>query len=564
MKFRSLAAAFAALASLAAAQGSVCGTPFTTLASGGNGQSGVMFDIENISANPITICGMDVNLDMSAVPQAIGVWTVTAGTSHVPVATTAASWTQQAFGSTLSLGTNTTGVNNPFTPIPSALSIVIAPGQKLGFAVGCTTNTFINYTSGTNLATSVNQPQSNDGVLRWWAGYGKSNVAGVGPFGTNFGSLTTGGRLANVRVGYFGGVTTPNWELNDAASSMDLDGVATQFASAIAPSVRNQCVNNTTNVNLASTNVGLGYEVVYGLAPLVAAGAGAIASTGGQLLNVDLTDPTVTFLHGLSLAVPFANQSIPFAAPIPLGVSAQMANIDPANPDLIALSAAVRFQSNPTSSTITYGPSGLSDDGFYNLTAGALPTSPTCLTAIPAFSFYGTTFTEYSVAMNGRIMIGATTFAGDFSATVAEGLSQTPFAGCWTDMNPLAGGATASVAVDWTSGTNLNVAYNNIVYFGTTSPQFSYSINLDSATGAIWISGINNLPAGTASMFLGMTRGNTGATDPGATAFAVGNGSAANANDMLYAFGTNGSLAPGVASIVFTPNMGGGYDWVGF
>ncbi len=569
MRFRQISAAFAAVASLAAAQGSSCGTPFTTWnITASNGQNGVMFDVENISINPVTICGMDINLDSSAIPLTIGVWTVTAGTSHVPVASNAAAWTQQALGPTTSLGINTTGIGNTFTPIPGALSITITPGQKLGIAVGCSQSTFINYQSG-SAAQGVGTAISNDGVLNWYAGYGKAYLAGIGPFGNSFGSAA-GGRLASVRLGYTQGTGSIYWELNSAASSMDIDGVATQFASAVSPSVRNQCASITSYLNVASTNAGSPFEIIFGTAPLVRGSFGALATPGGQYVNVDLADPNIGFVLGLTFSVPFASATVPFASPTPMNISTQLVNIDPTHVDGLALSAACRLAITGQSTLVTLAGSQLSDDGFYTL--GSPPTTPTCVASVQPFSFYGISHSQFSVAMNGRLCIGPTSFAGEYLPSVTSAMTQTPFAGFWADLHPGIAATLplpASIVIDWTTGTNLHVAYNNIVLFGTAAPQFSFSIDLDSSNGAITLSGVNQIPnpgtgGGGGSMFLGMSRAGTGATDPGATAFTIGSGSAPNPNAMLYAFGQPGTLAPGVTSIVFTPNLGAGYNWAAF
>ncbi len=573
MKFRSLAAAFAAVASLAAAQGSACGTPFTTWnITAQNGQNGVMFDVENISCNTVTICGMDINLDSSAAQQTIGVWTVTAGTSHVPVASTAAAWTQQALGPTTSLGINTTGIGNTFTPIPSALSITIASGQRLGFAVACSTGTLVNYQTGTAATQSVGMPMSNDGTLKWYAGFGKAYLAGVGPFGGSFGTATTGGRLASVRLGYTSGPPSfaPSWELNSAASSLDINGVSTQLACGLNAAVSNQCVGVSSNVALNSTNVGFPFDVVYGSLPLAPGGsAGSFATANGQLVNVDVTDPNLGFLLGLAFTSPFANAVIPFSSPVPLAISSQLLNIDVSNPDGFALSAAARFQVNPIATSLTLGQSALADDGFVSLPSGLAPTFPACLGTGPVMPFYGTNYTQTFVASNGRVLFGASANAGDFSPTATEPVTQSPSMGFWVDLEPnLSVGC--SLVVDWSTSV-VTVAYNNMRYWGNAALFLNGSMSLDTATGVITLSGMNTFPvfpvtAGSDNnMFLGISRGGGLATNPGPTAFAAaGSGSAALATDMLYVFGQAGTLAPGVASIAFTPNMGGGYDWAGF
>jgi len=565
MKFRNVLSAAALVAAAIHAQSS-CGTPFTTWnMTASNGQAGVMFDLENMSTSPINICGLEMNMDSSTVPMTLEVWTVTAGTSHVAVATTASAWTRQvqAVGVT-SLGINTTGIGNTFTPVPGLPPITINPGQRLGFACAMANGTSQNYQTGAT-GQGVGTSISNDGTVKFYVGYGKSYTAGVGPFGTNFGT-TTAGRIASVKVGWVpaGPPPPPKWELNSPASNLDIDGVSTTAPLGLAAAVRTQCVGNQSNLNLASTNVGLPYEIAYGLAAPVAGGAGALATASGQLLNVDLADPTASFLFGLSFAVPFTNGAIPFTAPAPFGLSVQMANIDPSNPDGVALSSAVRFQANATASSATFGQTQLTDDGAILITSGAATTSPACLTPISTLPFYGTAYTQAWVASNGRVCFTAGTNTGDYIPVVASAQTQTPSFGFWCDLEPN-NSPGCSMVFDWSVPNMLSVAYNNIRYWGQAGLNLTGSMMLDTATGAITLNGMNTFPVFTDNMWLGISKGSLGATDPGATAFAVGTtGSAAAPSDMLYAYGPEGSLVPGVASIVFIPNAAGGYDWAAF
>ena len=564
MKFRNVLSAAALFAAAIQAQAS-CGTPFTTWnMTASNGQAGVMFDLENMSASPIDICGLEMNVDSGIVPT-LEVWTVTAGTSHVAVATNAAAWTRQVQAVGVpSLGINTSGIANTFTPVPGLPPITLQPGQRLGFACAIANGTGQNYQTGAT-GQGVGTSISNDGTVKFYVGYGKAYTAGVGPFGGSFGT-TTAGRIASVKVGWVpaGPPPPPKWELNSPASNLDIDGVATTAPLGLTAAVRSQCVGNQSNLNLASTNVGLPYEIAYGLAQPVAGGAGALATASGQLLNVDLADPTASFLFGLSFAVPFANGTIPFTAPAPFGLSVQMANIDPTNPDAVALSSAVRFEAGATANAVSFGQTQLGDDVAVLLTSGAAPVSPSCLTAAPPMPFYGASYTQAWVATNGRVCFTAATNTGDFTPTVAEAQTQTPSFGFWCDLEPN-NSPGCNMTFDWSVPNMLSISYNNIRYWGQAGLLLTGSMMIDAGTGAITLNGMNTFPVFTDQMWLGISKGSLGATDPGATAFAVGStGSAAAPTDMLYAFGPEGSLVPGVASIVFIPNTAGGYDWAAF
>ena len=161
--------------------------------------------------------------------------------------------------------------------------------------------------------------------------------------------------------------------------------------------------------------------------------------------------------------------------------------------------------------------------------------------------------------MNRRVCLGSGAAAGDFSTTVAEGLTQAPFLGFWTDLNP-SGSVSASIVVDWSTAPVVTVTYNNVIYYGQTG-LLSGSMTIDAATGAVTLSGMGGFPPSsstTLDMFVGITRGSGIATDPGPITFAPGTtGTSAVATDMLYTFGRAGTLATGVSAIVFTPAPSG-------
>jgi hypothetical protein len=222
-----------------------------------------------------------------------------------------------------------------------------------------------------------------------------------------------------------------------------------------------------------------------------------------------------------------------------------MANIDPSNVDGVALSSAVRFQANALNSSATFGQTQLADDGAIILTAGAATTSPGCYAPVAPIPFYGTAYTQAWIASNGRICFTAGTNAGDYIPTVATAQSQTPSVGFWCDLEPN-NSPGSSLVVDWSAPSVVSVAYNGIRYWGQPGLNLTGSMAVDLGTGAITLSGMNTFPVFSDNMWLGVSKGNLGATDPGATAFATGlTGSAAVPTDMLYAFRPRRLARPG-------------------
>ena len=82
------------------------------------------------------------------------------------------------------------------------------------------------------------------------------------------------------------------------------------------------------------------------MAPLIPASAGALISSDGQIVNINLGDPSLTlwfnFMQGPAWGTGTA-LSIPFSFPSATTLSAQMIVADPAQTSGIALSQPVRL-----------------------------------------------------------------------------------------------------------------------------------------------------------------------------------------------------------------------------
>ena len=74
------------------------------------------------------------------------------------------------------------------------------------------------------------------------------------------------------------------------------------------------------------------------------AGGGAIQLPGsGQLVNVNFSAPSLSFLNGLTFP-PFPGPiALPVSFPVPVALTAQLAVVNAANPDGFSLSSAVRL-----------------------------------------------------------------------------------------------------------------------------------------------------------------------------------------------------------------------------
>jgi hypothetical protein len=214
----------------------------------------------------------------------------------------------------------------------------------------------------------------------------------------------------------------PTYQVNTGACSLDIEGVS---SSIFAPGVVRRCPGQAVNLNLGGTPGP--WDAVLTL------GASAVPDTTGLLapwrVNVDLTDPTVTFLNGLafSAANPLPTATLPLATPV-AALTIQLVVVDPSQPLALAFSSVVTLEPDSTGLSSTV-PGPTSDD---------TPLGPIDVTAAPLFGspvvFYNAVYTDLYVNPNGRVSF--TAGDSDFSATVAEFLLDPPSLGVWSDLSP--------------------------------------------------------------------------------------------------------------------------------
>lgn len=516
MNLRSLFVAAAFVASFAGAQM----TLLTTMA-GGNGQNGCMFDI--VALNTVTITSFDIN--MSTSPQTIFIYTHTG--TMVGTETNAAAWT--LVGTTAAPITGTAGTP---TPVPIPVNVTINAGTTQAFYVTNNSGTMA-YTNG----TAVGAVYAQDANIQFLQGYGKSY-----PFGGTFQP-----RVWNGVIHYTPGNTTPYYQTNNNGSSLDINGVqGTAYTTAsVSP-----CINAGFTANLNSLNgVGLGWDVLLSPIAFVPSNQGALMTTGGQIVNVNLA--AFAFFLGGSFTTPFFPFSLPASYSITADIYMQMVNIDPTNPDFVALSQPVEL--HVINSGIPSVPT--TDDSS---TTVALSGPPFC--GPGAIPFFGTNFTQMQIISNGRVMFG--TASTSFSPSVATSLTDSGWIGAHTDLNPGAAGS-GQITVTQPAPGLVRVDYNGVYYYGTTTPC-TMGLQFDVALGVLTIDNFN--PNGSASnTMLGLSAGTPLCTDLGPTTFGVGVLTPAPAGyGMIYSLGTANTLMPtGMTRIDFLPNLTATYDWIG-
>ncbi len=500
----------------------------TTTLLGGNGQNGAMFDITNISGNPVTITSFDQSFFTAGTSALFEIWFVTTGTSYVGFENNAAGWTMAGSTPNLAHPTVLTAV-----PVPIAVNVTIPPGATQGFY--CTSsNGTIAYTNG----TVVGNVFASDAFIQFREGVGKAY-----PFG---GSFTP--RVWNGIINYqAGGTVVPLFQVNQLNSSLDVNGTQ---GSAFGKARTQVCTGATVTFNSIGL-LGQAWEAVLSPASTISATTpGSAVTPAGQIVNLDLTQPII-FLNGgpVLVLLPYPGN---FAAPVNAGpvaqtISAMQIMLDPSSPDFYTLSQSLQL--DITGAAIPAGPIAgpTLDDSEVAINVGCV-------------SVFGTAYSQIFIESNGRIMFGVGNTGFGPSAALIQ--SQSPSCGVWTDFNPANGGTIT--ATQPTPGV-LDVAYANLAYFTIAAPS-TFNLIFDTNTNVFSITGLNTIGLGGGAMLIGLSGGNAvGATDAGQAMFSPGGlpnvGITSNATDMIYMLGTQGTVTTGITRIDFTPNAFGNYDW---
>ena len=308
-------------------------------------------------------------------------------------------------------------------------------------------------------------------------------------------------RVILIVIVLVGWAQAQTWQVNQPGASFTLDG---EQGGPAGPLVKTRCIGDISPFSLQSVNVGNPWELVISLSRGVALGDGGIAIPGGQIANIDLTQPLI-FLSGLQWA-PFPGllPGIMVAtAPIPT-LTAQMVVVDPAQAAGVSLSGAAQLHVLSGGCGMARGPQG--DDDVVRLALDDFPQLP------GSVSLFGTSYTEIHVSANGRVMFGGAD--GDWTPTVAEALAGQPFVGAWADFDP---GADGVVAVYTPRAGALRVEYRHVPYRGQPGTASSFALTFAASSGEIVLSGLEGLDVdpGGSPMLLGISAGARARPTPG-------------------------------------------------
>lgn len=527
-----------------------------------NGLAGNTFDVMNNLGAPVPLNSMSVNIDAGTFT--VEVWACTG--SAATILNTQALWTQVGlFAGVVGAGLNV------FTTLPAFTTPILIPaGGTVGIYCFTQAGSAVNYTSGTAAGASF----ITDGALTIFEGWGMS---------ANFGGTPISGRIPSVAFAY-GPPPITEFQVNTARASLSVNNA---IASGCSAALVNQSVFTclplqpvTGTISFTSVNVNLPWDIVVSSGTAVGASSGGITLPGPQFVNVNVGLPLI-FVNGF-LASNLPGFGLPgltsttlnynYSITAQTDVTLQGVIVDPTQLAGIALTLATEYHAN-----ITPAPVSVSGPILDNaVTTVNVVNPPACWTG--GIPFYGTLYSQMFVSSNGRVLfVGTDT---DLTATIAEGLTDNPFVGYWTDLNPALGG---SITVSNPGPGVVRVNYANVPYAAEAATANSFGIEFDTNSGIVSIDGLGGIAVNPQTVlgtgdaaFLGITRGNTGATNGlGPQLFSNGgSGSALNATDMWFDFylqvaagaGRVASLGAGTLnSIAFVPSgtFSPNYNWIG-
>lgn len=162
--------------------------------------------------------------------------------------------------------------------------------------------------------------------------YHRSSVSALVPRLTNSaynGTQTTGTLIASngVKVRFaLAPAGPPEYQVNSVAASLLVNGIQGNVG---APATFTVPIGLAVNAIFSSTNLGFPWEIGLGPAPLVPRSGGALTTADGELVNLDVTDPSLFLFWGLFQSPPYANATLAYPTGGPSVLSVQFLIIDP-------------------------------------------------------------------------------------------------------------------------------------------------------------------------------------------------------------------------------------------
>jgi hypothetical protein len=332
---------------------------------------------------------------------------------------------------------------------------------------------------------------------------------------------------------------TPQWQTNQPQASLDINGIGNNTFEGPVRVILGFGVPATVNFS-SGGSAGAVFDIFSHAGDGVSRNAGGFALSDGQIVNLDLSNPTLTSIFGGFQPVS-GSQSLPFVTPTsPVDLVTQLGVVDVATASGWSLSAAVELDVEACNAgSVTHG---LGDDSFVAVPLGP-GTGHSCVTGV---SFYGTTYSTVFINSNGSVsMTGGST---EFQSSPSAFLSQMPrIAAQWTDLDPSSGGTITSTS---TASGELTVSFRNVPEYGSFSTA-SFDI-VFRTNGDVEIANRAIVGAWGTSTLVGFTPSGTAPGSFVSFSSLVGSPTTYPAGNAVYQFQLNGSPS-GFTSITRSP-----------
>jgi len=133
----------------------------------------------------------------------------------------------------------------------------------------------------------------------------------------------------------------PEWQINQPGASLTILGQTN--GGFCAPAMNMATSGVTFQLVFGSTNVGSPWDVGTTVGPLFPASGGGAFTPGGQVVNLNLGDPTLSFFFSQFQSPPFVAYSQGVNIPASALIRAQMAVVDPAMASGYSLSQGIEL-----------------------------------------------------------------------------------------------------------------------------------------------------------------------------------------------------------------------------
>jgi hypothetical protein len=230
-------------------------------------------------------------------------------------------------------------VNVPCTAITTGAGFS-APAYHSGEPYSNAAWTALTAPNGITWSTSTFAQNPNANALRWGTTYSfwfsstqQATSINIGLFRPN--------AIGSVTLNLASGVVLPEYQINSFHSTLTLDN---QNGTGATPTIITAPVGSNHSLEFLSFNGGQPWDLAYGTMSLIPRSQCALQASDGQVVNLNLTDPSVgSWFNVLQNSPGFSNFTLFPTINQPMTLSMQLIVVSPGLPALVGLSQPNRL-----------------------------------------------------------------------------------------------------------------------------------------------------------------------------------------------------------------------------